>query len=107
MIDFRVVLNGIVAGNELHAHGFDLLGKVVQEALAVALLEASLSPTGVFLAVGEHGKIRRASLWGGSGARRFGLVYASAQAPVVPPVCRLARTQSRRRSPHLSRLAYH
>ena len=69
-----MVSSEAVAGNELHAHGFGLLGKVVQETLAVALLEVSLSPIGVFLAVGEDGKIRRASLWGGSGARRFGLV---------------------------------
>ena len=44
-----------VGRHELHAHGFGLLGEVVQDALSVALLEVVLRPVGVLLNVGEHG----------------------------------------------------
>ena len=43
-----VFSGGFVGGYELHAHGLGLLGEVVQDPLAVALLE-------VILPLGEHG----------------------------------------------------
>lgn len=48
-----VFSSGHFGSNEPHAHGFGFLGEVVQDALAVVLLEVVLSPLGVFLFVVE------------------------------------------------------
>ena len=74
--------SGVVAGDELHAHGFGLLGEVVQDPLAVALLEVILPPVGVFLPVGEHGVDQSGQLVG-SGRDGLGFVHARAHSPVV------------------------
>lgn len=90
--------SGVVGGDELHAHGFGLLGEVVQDPLAVALLEVILPPVGVFLPVGEHGVDQSGQLVG-SGRDGLGFVHARAHSPVVRPQRRLARTQCRCRQP--------
>jgi len=64
---------------------------MVQDALAVALLEVILPPVGVFLPVGEHG-VNQSSQPVGSGRHRFGFAHASAHAPVV----RAQRRQGKR-----------
>jgi len=58
----------------MHAHGFGLLGEVVQDALTVALLEVVLPPVGVLLAVGEHG-VDQSGQFVGSGRDGLGLVH--------------------------------
>ena len=76
--------SGVVGGDELHAHGFGLLGEVMQDPLAVALLEVILPPVGVFLPVGEHGVDQSGQLMG-SGRDGLGFVHARAHSPVVAP----------------------
>ena len=69
-----VFSSGVIGGDELHAHSLGLLSEVVQDPLAVALLEVILPPVGVFLPVGEHGVDQSGQLVG-SGRHRFGLVH--------------------------------
>ena len=93
-----VFSSGVIGGDELHAHSLGLLSEVVQDPLAVALLEVILPPVGVFLPVGEHG-IDQSGQLVGSGRHRFGLVHARAHSPVVRTQRRLARAQGRCRQP--------
>lgn len=86
--------NGVVGGDDLHAHSFGLLSEVVQYPLAVALLEVVLPPVGVLLAFGEHGVDQSGQLVG-RGRDGLGFVHARAHSPVVRPQRRLARTQGR------------
>ena len=93
-----VFSSGVIGRDELHAHGLGLLGEVVQDPLAVALLEVILPLVGVLLPVGEHG-VDQAGQLVGSGRDGLGFVHARAHATVVRAQRRLARTQGRCRQP--------
>ena len=84
-----VFSSGVVRGNDLHAHGLGLLGEVVKNPLAVALLEVILPPVCVLLPVDQHG-VDQSSQLVGSGRDGFGFVHASAHAPVARTQRRLA-----------------
>jgi NAD(P)-dependent dehydrogenase (short-subunit alcohol dehydrogenase family) len=65
-----VFSSGVIGGDELHAHGFGLLGEVMQDPLTVALLKVVLPPVGVFLTVCEHGVDQSGQLVGSASALR-------------------------------------